>query len=99
MPSKEFHVCDINTNLKVVGSQTRKSNGKSYTVRLGVPKSGKGGSQEYAYYYPKDQWTAAEARAHCKEHNGRFEAALQEMTVKDLVPDLEDCNCGGNNNG
>lgn len=97
MPSKDFHVCDINTNLKVVGSQTRKHNGKEYTVRVGVPKSGEGGSEEYAYYYPKDKWTAAEARAHCKEHNGTFEAALQEMTVMDFVPDIEDCNCGGDN--
>jgi len=95
MPSKNFHVCDINTNLKVVGSQIRKSNGKEYTVRLGLPKSGKGGSQEYAYYYPKKSWTAAEARAHCREHKGRFEAALQEMGLRNFLPDLEDCGCGG----
>ena len=85
MPSENFHVCDINTSLKVVGSQKRTHGGKTYTARIGLPKSGKGGSSDYAYYYPKDSWTAAQASAHCKEHKGTFEAAkkqTQEMEDK-----------------
>lgn len=74
MPSENFHVCDINTSLKVVGTQRRSHEGKSYNVRIGVPKGG-GGSKEYAYYYPKGTWTAAEAKKHCGGHGGRFEAA------------------------
>jgi len=76
MPSKTHHSCDINTSLKVVGSQKRSHAGKVYTVRIGVPKGGKG-SSDYAYYYPKDIWTAAKARKHCSDHNGSFEAAKE----------------------
>lgn len=79
MPSKDFHVCDINLNLKVVGSQRRSHGGKAYTVRIGIPKGG-GGSKEYAYYYPKETWSPSEARKHCKDHGGRFEAAIKEKT-------------------
>jgi len=77
MPSENFHVCDINTNLKVVGSQKRSHKGKIYTVRIGIPKGGKG-SSDYAYYYPKGTWTAAKARKHCSDHGGKFEAAIKE---------------------
>ncbi len=95
MPSETNHVCDVDTSLKVVGSEKFKHKGKSYTVRYGLPKSGKGGSRVYAMYYPKDQWTAAEARAHCKEHDGKkFEAAVQEFDAKKLfLPDPDDCGC------
>lgn len=79
MPSENFHVCDINTSLKVVGSQRRSHEGKAYTVRIGIPKGG-GGSKEYAYYYPKGTWSASEARKHCSGHGGRFEAAIKEKT-------------------
>jgi len=76
MPSKNFHSCDINTSLKVVGSMRRSHNGKPYTVRIGIPKGG-GGSKEYSYSYSKEIWTAAKARKHCSDHGGRFEKALK----------------------
>jgi hypothetical protein len=34
---------------------------------------------EQAFRYHKDTWTASEARTHCKDHDGKFEAA----TTKD----------------
>ncbi len=77
MPSRNSHSCDINTSLRVVGSQRRSHAGKPYTVRIGIPKGG-GGSKEYSYSYPKEIWTAAKARKHCSDHGGRFEAALKE---------------------
>lgn len=77
MPSKNFHSCDINTSLKVVGSMRRSYDGKPYSVRVGVLK-GKGGSKEHSYSYSKEIWTAAKARVHCKAHGGRFAAALKE---------------------
>lgn len=77
MPSKNFHVCDINMGLKVVGTQKRSHAGKSYNARIGVPKGKKGGSSDYAYYYSKETWTAAKARRHCSDHNGTFEAAKE----------------------
>lgn len=77
MPSKNFHVCDINTRLKVVGSQKRRHKGKGYTVRVGVPK-GEKGSSDYAYYYPKGSWTPSEARKHCFDHDGKFHPAIKK---------------------
>lgn len=77
MPSENFHACDINTSLKVVGSMKRSHNGKSYTVRVGIPKGG-GGSKDYAYYYSKGSWSVGEARSHCKAHGGRFEPAIKK---------------------
>lgn len=78
MPSKNFHSCDINTNLKVVGSQKRSHAGKAYTVRIGVPRGGGKGSGDYNYLYSKEIWTAAKARKHCSDHGGKFEAAIKE---------------------
>lgn len=78
VPSKNFHSCDINTSLKVVGTQKRSHAGKTYNVRIGVPRGKKGGSKEHSYSYSKETWTAAKARKHCKAHRGRFEAALKE---------------------
>jgi hypothetical protein len=42
-------------------------------VLFGFKKDGE--SEEQAYRYPKDNWTAAEARSHCGSHGGSFEAA------------------------
>jgi len=72
-PYPNNHACLIDESLKVVGSQTRKHEGKEYTVRIGKDEDGKTG--DHSYLYPKDAWTAAEARAHCKSHGGKFEAA------------------------
>jgi len=33
---------------------------------------------EQAYRYPKDDWGAGEARAHCQDHDGSFEAATAD---------------------
>lgn len=52
----------------------RKHNGKEYSVIIGFKKGG--GSEDQAYRYPKDTWDAADARAHCKDHKGSFEAAI-----------------------
>jgi|GEM_PF-1504835 len=51
----------------------REHNGKEYSVIIGFKKGG--GSEDQAYRYPKDTWDADEARTHCKEHGGSFEAA------------------------
>jgi hypothetical protein len=55
---------------------TRKHEGKEYSIIFGWrEQDGKEVSEEQAYRYKKDIWTAAEARAHCKDHSGTFEAA------------------------
>jgi len=75
MPYPNNHSCEINLNLKVIGSQKRTHNGKSYIVRIGRAPGRTKGSSERSYLYPADSWTAAQARAHCKDHGGKFIAA------------------------
>lgn len=52
----------------------RKHDGKEYSVIMGKLK-GEDTMTEQAYRYKKDIWTASEARAHCKDHKGKFEPA------------------------
>jgi HK97 family phage prohead protease len=86
-PFPNNHACVIDDSLKVVGSQTREHNGKKYTVRIG--KKPGGGSGDHSYLYPKDTWTEAEARAHCKDHDGTFEAATGKCIECNDTPDAE----------
>jgi len=85
MPMPNNHACLIDDSLTVVGSMTRDHKGKEYTVRIGR-KAGSKGSSERSYIYPKDKWTADEARAHCKSRGGRFEPASSQ-TQETMSPD------------
>lgn len=79
------HACSLRTDVTVLGSRTRKSkNGKQYQILFGIPKRGDS-SVEYAFRYSKDTWSVNEARAHCKEHRGRFEAALVKQATSRLI--------------
>jgi len=76
-PSVDNHICTINSGDYVRHrSEKRKHNAKPYTVRFGIRKDGK--AEENEYFYPKDTWSAFEARSHCKEHDGTFEAAKED---------------------
>ena len=78
-PSTENHVCRLNSGDYVrYRSETRKHDGKSFTVRFGIKRSD-GTAEEYEYFYAKDTWTAAQARKHCKDHDGKFTPALKSM--------------------
>jgi len=84
MPKLTEHACRLidPKTVKIVGSEERKSGkGKIYRVLFGIPKAG-GGSKEQAYRYPTSSWTELEARTHCKEHKGTFEAALKATTAE-----------------
>lgn len=63
---------------------SRKTDGKTYFIIMGRLK-GQDTMVEQAYRYPKQNWTAAEARKHCRDHDGRFEAASQELS---FLPDI-----------
>lgn len=93
MPYPNEHACRLNPpgKYKSFARQKRKSSGgKIYSVIFGIfMKGGKKTSEEQAYRYPKASWTAAEARAHCKDHNGSFEAASKEM-ANPLIPDWDE---------
>jgi len=49
-------------------------NGRPLSIIIGRLR-GKTTTEAQAYRYPKDDWTAAAARAHCKRNKGMFEAA------------------------
>jgi HK97 family phage prohead protease len=55
----------------------REHEGKEYSVILGRLK-GEDTMTEQAYRYDKKVWSAKEAGAHCKSHDGSFEAASEE---------------------
>jgi len=52
----------------------RQHNGHTYSV-IFAKKSADEPMQEQAYRYPIGTWPAAQARAHCKSHKGRFGVA------------------------
>ena len=67
---------------------TRRHGSKAYSAIIGFLKGG--GSKTQALRYPKDTWTAAEARAHCQDNGGSFEAArAQEMTDAEIADPKE----------
>jgi len=80
-PYQNEHACRLRDpdTLNVVGSGEREHNGKTYRVIYGKPKGEKdAGSVEQAYRYPDKTWTEAEARKHCQDHDGTFEAAAKQ---------------------
>ncbi len=60
-------------------SGSRSSGGKTYRVLYGRV-SGTNRWEEASYRYPKDEWSAESARAHCKAHQGMaFESAKKSV--------------------
>jgi len=59
----------------------REHDGKEYSIIFGK-KKGEDSWAEQAYRYNKDTWTASEARKHCKDHNGSFEAATGTTSIE-----------------
>jgi ATP-dependent Clp endopeptidase proteolytic subunit ClpP len=59
---------------------SRKSEGKTLDIIIGRLK-GKTTTTTQAFRYPKDEWSASEARKHCKDHDGKsFEPATGKAT-------------------
>lgn len=84
-PSKDNHICHINNGkYTAYRSEKRKHKGKPYTVRFGKRESD-GEMEEYEYFYPIEHWTASEAKSHCQDHDGKFEAA-KESKCEDCEP-------------
>jgi len=101
-PSKDNHVCQINNGeYTAYRSEKRSHKGKPYTVRFGKRKSDDK-MEEYEYFYPVEHWSESEAKSHCKNNKGKFEAAtgkecedcgplrieLAEPEEQGLSPDL-----------
>lgn len=86
-PYPNFHACRLKKpgDFKEGSIRTvkRKHDGKEYSVLMGK-LDGESTMTEQAYRYHKDSWDKADARAHCKDHDGKFEAAKEvEKSVDD----------------
>lgn len=74
MPYANEHACRIRDPSEFV--RFRRDNTKDPNVIIGFRKDGS--SDVSSYRYPKSRWTAARASAHCREHDGQFEAASDD---------------------
>ena len=78
-PSEDNHICRLSDKEHdKFRSAKRKHDGKPYTIRYGKIK-GSAKWEEYEYFYPVSDWSSSEAKAHCKDHKGRFEAAKKAI--------------------
>lgn len=80
-PFPNEHACRLHDpgKYKRFARKKRTSKGKIYSVIYGIfYKGGKRTSEDQAYRYSKESWTAAQARKHCSDHGGRFEAASED---------------------
>jgi len=60
---------------------SREHEGKTYSVIMGKLK-GETTMTDQAFRYPKDTWDTDEARSHCDDHDGTFEAAASDEAGK-----------------
>src|SRR3990172_5802232 len=80
MPFPDEHACRLIPPDDCQASSFRRVNGerehecKKYDVIM-AKKKGEDAMKHQAFRYPKDDWTAAFAKTHCKDHDGTFEAA------------------------
>lgn len=81
MPYDNEHACRLNDPKKykrIRPGKDREHDGKTYRVLYGYfDKDGEETSEEQSYRYNKKTWSASEARKHCKDHDGTFEAAKE----------------------
>lgn len=66
---------------------TRDHAGKEYSVIMGKLK-GKDSMTEQAYRYSKKIWSESDAREHCKNHKGSFEASSGNKESTDAIDSL-----------
>lgn len=72
-------------------SRKSESHNKAYDVIRGQLKNS-GEWDDQAYRYPKANWSESEAKSHCSEHKGDFEAARKdgaESAGSPLIADAE----------
>lgn len=84
MPFENEHACRVNDPDKYTRFRRQNGIGKVDGKRLDAIigfKDG-GGSEIQSFRYPlSEHWTATQARSHCREHNGNFEAAKEEESM------------------
>lgn len=67
---------------------TREHEGKEYSIILGRLKDEET-LTEQAYRYAKKVWSADEAKAHCRAHDGAFEAAAEKSGARHTAKEFE----------
>ena len=77
MPYPGEHSCRIREPGEFERDSFRRIKQGRLSMIIGKLK-GKTTTTTQALRYPKEDWTEAEARDHCKEHDGRFEAASED---------------------
>jgi len=78
MPYPNEHSCRLREPGTFQAKSFRRIKSGKLHVILGRLK-GQSNMTAQAYRYPVDDWSTAEARAHCKEHDGTFELASNAM--------------------
>jgi len=67
----------------------RKHDGKCIDVIWGITKGEEEKTEQQAFRYDKEVWTAASAKTHCGDNDGAFEPASEES-----IEDYDTCKCG-----
>ena len=62
----------------------REHDGKKYRVIRGRKKGTTDEWEDQAFRYKKDVWTAGNAKTHCKDHDGSFEAAEESVQMESV---------------
>ena len=85
-PYPNEHACRLRNpdQYKTCRRNTRKSDGKEYSVIYCQRKDDSEKWEEQAYRYNKNVWTVDQAKKHCNDHNGTlFEPASKEENTED----------------
>jgi hypothetical protein len=77
MPFENEHSCRIAEPSEFKKGSFRRIKEGNLSIIIGK-KHGKTTTSTQAFRYPKDKYTEAQARAHCKKNKGRFEAAKKD---------------------
>ncbi len=87
MPYPNEHACRLRSPGQFQENSfrrmTREHDGKEYSVIMGKLK-GEDSMTEQAYRHDKDKWTAEQARNHCLDHDGRFDAAAPQTDSEQI---------------
>ncbi len=82
MPYPQEHSCVLTPRNKYDKFRrgTREHEGKEYSVIFGKLKD-EDKWEDHSFRYDKEVWEADDAKTHCKDHDGTFEAATEKTLV------------------
>ena len=90
MPNLKEHACRIRQPGKFEKDSFRRIKRDNLAIIIGHLK-GEEDTTTQAFRYPTEDWTKAEAKAHCKEQDGTFEGATTKSVEGDMneTPDKD----------